>query len=221
MGTTTTAFPTSFKQELAQGMHCFTATQSPTGNTTTSSATITSLSSQANLCRGMPISGTGLSAGTFIADLPTTTTILVSAAASGNNTGITLTINGDVFNIALIKFGPTGTYGAASTNYSNITGNADEATGTGYTAGGQAMSANVTPATTGTTAFWSWSTNPSWTNATLDVQGCMIYNNTNRAGATGRAVYVGDFGGEQKVTGGTLTLVLPTNNSSSAILRIQ
>lgn len=221
MGSTTTAFPTSFKQELAQGMHCFTATQSPTGNTSTSSTTVSSLSNQANLCRGMPISGSGIPASTFIADLPTTTTLTLSQAATGNFTGGTLTINGDSFFIALIKNACTGTYGAASTNYSNITGNTDEATGTGYTAGGQAMSANVTPATSGTTAFWSWSTNPSWTGATLDVQGCMIYNDSNRAGATGRAVYVGDFGGEQKVTGGTLTLVLPTNNSSSAILRIQ
>src|SRR5690348_6293189 len=123
MGSTTTAFPTSFKQELAQAMHCFTATQSPTGNTTTSSQTISALSSQANLCRGMPISGTGIPGGTFVADLPTSTTILMSAAASGNNTGITLTISGDTFFIALIKNACTGTYGAASTNYSNITGN--------------------------------------------------------------------------------------------------
>lgn len=221
MGSTTTAFPTSFKQELAQGMHNFSGTQSPTGNTATSSTGIASLSSAANLARGMPISGTSIPASTFIADIPTATTLTLSQAATGNNTGITLTINGDTFNIALIKFGPAGTYGAGSTNYSNITGNSDEASGTGYVAGGQAMTANVTPATTGTTAFWSWSTNPSWTNATLDVQGCMIYNNSTRGGPAGRAVYVGDFGGEQKVTAGTLTLVLPTNNSSSAILRIQ
>lgn len=153
MGSTTTAFPTSFKAELAQAMHSF---------------------------------------------------------ASG----------GDTFTVALIKNACAGTYGAASTLYSNITGNTDEASGTGYTAGGQNMTANVTPATSGTTAFWSWSTNPSWTSASIDTQGCMIYNNS-RVGSVGHAVYVGDFGGEQKVTAGTLTLVLPTNNSSSAILRIQ
>ncbi|HZT90280.1 MAG TPA: hypothetical protein VFA12_20235 [Stellaceae bacterium] len=220
MAGTTTAFPTSFKQELAQGMHCFTGSQTPTGNTTNTSTGVTSLSSPANLCRGMAISGTGIPANTFIADLPTSTTLTLSQAATATNSGTTLTCAGDTFNVALIKNGCAGTYGAASTNYSNITGNSDEATGAGYTAGGQTLTANTTPATSGTTAFWSWSTNPSWASATLDVQGCMFYNNSTRAGAAGRAVYVGDFGGEQKVTAGTLTLVLPTNNSSSAILRI-
>jgi len=39
--------------------------------------------------------------------------------------------------IALIKASPSGTYGAATTNYSDVTGNSDEASGTGYSAGGQ------------------------------------------------------------------------------------
>src|SRR5450631_3734796 len=177
MAGTTTAFPTSFKQELAQAMHCFTASIAPTGNTTNTSTAIASLSSPTNLCRGMPISGTGIPANCFVADIPTSTTMTLSIAATATNTGTTLTCAGDAFNIALIKQACTGTYGAASTLYSNITGNSDEGSGTGYTAGGQALSANSTPSTTSTTAFWSWTTNPSWTSATLDVQGCMIYNN--------------------------------------------
>ena len=32
------------------------------------------------------------------------------------------------------KSQPLGTYGAATTDYSNVTGNSDEASGTGYTA---------------------------------------------------------------------------------------
>ena len=47
--------------------------------------------------------------------------------------------------LALIKPSPTGSYGAATTNYSDITGNSDEATGTNYTAGGQNLdSATIT-----------------------------------------------------------------------------
>jgi hypothetical protein len=221
MAGTTTAFPTSFKQELAQGMHCFTAPIGFTATTNTSDS-LTVVSSQANLCRGMGLTAGGdIPASCFIVDLPTSTTAVIYPAATGSHAAQSLTANGDLFNVALIKNGCAGTYGAASTNYSNITGNSDEASGTGYSSGGQALATNVTPATSGTTAYWSWSTNPSWAGATLDVQGCMFYNDSTRAGVAGRAVYIGDFGGEQKVTGGTLTLVLPTNNSSNAILRIQ
>ena len=39
--------------------------------------------------------------------------------------------------LALIKSGESGTYGAATTNYSDVTGNSDEASGTNYSAGGQ------------------------------------------------------------------------------------
>lgn len=122
---------------------------------------------------------------------------------------------GNTFNMALIKVTPTGTYGAASTNYSNITGNSDEVTGAGYTAGGLAM-ANVTPTTSGTTAFWSFSPNPSWTGASFATTAGMIYNTSS----SNRSVSTHDFGGTQTVAGGTFTVVMPTANSSTAILRI-
>lgn len=128
------------------------------------------------------------------------------------------TTTGNVFKAALCKISPTGTYGAATTNYSDLTGNSDEVTGTGYSAGGFAWTAaqNTTPSTSGTTAFWSWSTNPSWTTATFSTAGTIFYNSS----ASNKAVYVGDFGGNQSVSVGTFTIVLPTNNNSSAILRI-
>jgi hypothetical protein len=123
---------------------------------------------------------------------------------------------GNAFKMALIKVGPAGTYGAASTNYSNITGNSDEvASGGGYTTGGTALT-NVTPTTSGTTAYWSFSPNPSWTSATFSTTACMIYNSTN----SNRSVYTGDFGGTQTVSGGTFTVVMPTADSTNAILRI-
>lgn len=128
------------------------------------------------------------------------------------------TTTGDVFKVALIKVGPAGTYGAASTNYSNITGNSDEVTGTGYSAGGFAFTAaqNITPAASGTAAIWSWSVNPSWTTATFSTTGCMFYNTSN----ANAAVYVGDFGGTQSVSAGTFTIVLPANTVGNAILQI-
>lgn len=130
----------------------------------------------------------------------------------------TITI-GHVFKLALGKVAPTGTYGAATTNYSDLTGNSDEvAAGTGYSTGGFAWTAaqNVTPQISGTTAFWQWSVNPSWTSATFSTVGCIIYNSS----ASDKAVYVGSFGGTETVTAGTLTLVLPTNDASNALLRL-
>ena len=42
----------------------------------------------------------------------------------------------DSIKLALIKASPSGTYDATTTNYSDVTGNSDEASGTNYTAGG-------------------------------------------------------------------------------------
>jgi len=128
------------------------------------------------------------------------------------------TTTGSVFKAALIKATPTGVYGAGSVNYSDITGNSDEVTGTGYSAGGFAWTAaqNTTPALTGTTAYWSWSVNPSWTTATFSSDGTMFYNSSS----SNKAVYVGSFGGTQSVSAGTFTIILPTNNSTTAVLRL-
>lgn len=122
---------------------------------------------------------------------------------------------GNTFKMALIKVSPAGTYGAASTNYSNITGNSDEVSGTGYSAGGTALT-NVTPTTSGTTAYWTFSPNPSWTSATFSTTACMIYNSSS----SNRSVSTHDFGGTQTVTAGTFTVVMPTADASNAILRI-
>lgn len=130
------------------------------------------------------------------------------------------TTTGDVFKAALGKPSPTGTYDGSTTNYSDLTGNLDEvANGSGYTTGGYAFTAgdNVTPQVTGTTAFWQWGVNPSWTTASFSCAGVLIYNSSKG----NKAVYVGDLGGTQTVASGTLTLVLPTNDATNALLRIE
>lgn len=127
--------------------------------------------------------------------------------------------SGNVFKCALGIASPTGTYGAATTNYSDLTGNSDEvANGNGYTTGGFPWTAaeNITPATSGTGAYWQWSVNPSWTSATFSTSGCLIYNSSE----TNRCVYVGSFGGVQTVTAGTLTLIQPTNGEGTSLLQL-
>jgi hypothetical protein len=126
---------------------------------------------------------------------------------------------GNVFKLALGIVSPTGTYGAATTLYSNLTGNSDEvASGSGYTTGGFAWTAaqNITPLTSGTGAYWQWSVNPSWTSASFSTSGCLGYNSS----ASNDAVYVGSFGGTQTVTSGTLTLLQPVNGVGTSLLQL-
>ena len=53
--------------------------------------------------------------------------------------GGTHDLDTDSIKIALIKSSMAGTYNATTTNYSDVTGNSDEATGTNYTTGGQVL----------------------------------------------------------------------------------
>ena len=116
--------------------------------------------------------------------------------------------------IALIKASPTGTYGTATTNYSDVTGNSDEASGTGYTAGGQVLD-SVTISTDGTTAIIDIA-DEVFTSATVSADGCVIYN----ASASNAAICVIDFGGTKTSTNGDFTIQFPTADASNAIIRI-
>ena len=224
----TTAMATSFKAEMFSAGHCFNATVTPTGSATSGAFLITSVSSMSGIVVGMAISGTNIPANTFISAINSSTSFTISQATTGIITGGTLTISGDVFKMALIKSGMGGTYSAANVNYTDITGNTDEVTGTGYTATGTTLT-NVSPATGGTTSFITFSPNPSWTSATFSTAGCMIYNTSSRIGGTsgtnavggGRCCSVHDFSGTQTVTSGTFTVLLPAADSTHAILRIQ
>ncbi len=214
----TTAMCTSFKSDLMSSLACFNATTTFTA-TGTSTASWTAVSSLLGLAVGMGLSGTNVASNTVIARITGASTITVSAASTGALGTITAT--GDVFNIALFKTSLAGTYSAATTNYTDMTGNSDEvASGGGYTTGGTALT-NVSPTTSSTTAFVDFSPDPSWTSATFSTTGAMIYNSSRRGPVATRSVSVHDFGGTQTVSAGTFTAVMPTADASNAILRIQ
>ena len=123
---------------------------------------------------------------------------------------------GDVFKIALFRAAASivGTYGAATTNYSDMTGNSDEATGAGYTAGGNTLT-NVTPTTSGTTAFTDFA-DTTWSSASITASGALIYNSSK----SNKAVAVLNFGGDKTSTSGDFTIIFPTDDASNAIIRI-
>ena len=120
----------------------------------------------------------------------------------------------DTLKVALIKESPTGTYGAATTNYSDVTGNTDEATGTNYTAGGQALDSPVI-SLSGNTALVDFA-DEVFTDLTIAADGCIIYNSSQG----NKAVAVFNFGGTVTSTSGDFTLVFPTADASNAVIRI-
>ena len=86
--------------------------------------------------------------------------------------------------------------------------------GTGYVAGGQALS-TVAPTSSGTTAYLDFA-DETWTTATITARGAMIYNQSQG----NKAVAVLDFGGNKTSTAGDFTVVFPTADSATAIIRI-
>lgn len=122
----------------------------------------------------------------------------------------------DTFYMAL--YTATATLDATTTVYTT----SNETTGTGYTAGGQAMTISQTPTSTtgaggsGTTTAWMNFNNVVWTSTSIAAAGAMIYNFTQG----NRCVAILSFGGTVTTTSGNFTVVMPTSNNAAAILRI-
>lgn len=121
---------------------------------------------------------------------------------------------GNTFKLALFRASASivGTFGAGTTNYSNM--GADEASGTNYTAGGNALT-NITPSTSGTTALTDFA-DLTFSNVTITTSGCLIYNSS----ASNKAVGVFNFGGDKTATAGDLTIIFPTADASNAVIRL-
>ena len=114
----------------------------------------------------------------------------------------------DVIKLAL--YTSAATLSAATTVYST----SDEVVGTGYTAGGNTL-AGATVSLTGTTAFVDC-TDTTWSTATITARGALIYNSSK----SDKAIAVLDFGSDKTSTAGDFTVQFPTNDASSAIVRI-
>ena len=115
---------------------------------------------------------------------------------------------GDTFKIAL--FTSSATLDASTTSYST----SNEVTGAGYTAGGNTLT-NVTPTTSGTTAFTDFA-DTTWSAATITARGALIYNSSE----SDKVVAVFDFGGDKTSTNGDFTIIFPAANASDAVIRL-
>lgn len=123
---------------------------------------------------------------------------------------------GDTFKAALYE--ATATYNAATTAYS-VTG---EVSGAGYSAGGVTVTNGTSPLSTNTSAtagvaYWTPSASITYSNVTLTTafDAVLIYNSSK----SDKAVSVHTFG-SQTITAGTFTLTMPSNTTSTALIRL-
>jgi hypothetical protein len=124
----------------------------------------------------------------------------------------------DTFKAALYTTTASPAINAATTAYS-ATG---EVSGTGYTAGGITVTNATAPTSTNSSAtagvaYWTPSANLVYTTVTLTTafDTVLIYNSTQ----ANAAVSVHTFG-SQTITAGTFTLTMPSNTTSTALLRL-
>jgi hypothetical protein len=126
------------------------------------------------------------------------------------------TSTGNTFKAALYL--ASATVNASTTAYSST----GEVTGTNYTAGGVTVTNGTSPTSTNssTTAgvgYWTPTASITYTNVTLGTafDAVLIYNSTS----SNKAVSVHTFG-SQTVTAGTFTLTMPSNTTSTALIRL-
>ena len=107
----------------------------------------------------------------------------------------------------------------ASTTVYTVTG---EVSGTGYTAGGVTVTNATAPTSTNASAtagvgYWTPSASIVYTTVTLTTafDSVLIYNSTQ----SNKAISVHTFG-SQTVTAGTFTLTMPSNTTTTALLRL-
>ena len=117
------------------------------------------------------------------------------------------------FKIAL--YTSDATLDATTTVYSTT----NEASGTGYTAGGNTLTIATNPtsdtATSGTVAYLDFS-DSSWTSSSITARGALIY----KAGGTTPAVAILDFGSEKTSSDSAFTITFPTSGATTAIVRV-
>ena len=116
--------------------------------------------------------------------------------------------SGNTFKLAL--YTSSASLGAGTTAYST----SNEVSGTGYTAGGSALT-NVTPSADGTTAITDFA-DLTFSSSTITARGALIYNDS----VSDKAVLVLDFGADKASSSGDFTIQFPAAAAATAIIRI-
>jgi hypothetical protein len=125
----------------------------------------------------------------------------------------------DTFKAAL--YFTSATVNASTTAYST-TNEVTNTSGTGYTAGGVTVTNGTAPIATNSSAtagvaYWTPTASFSWSALTITTafNAILIYNSTQ----SNKAVAVYTFG-DQTITAGTFTLTMPSNTTTTGLLRL-
>ena len=114
----------------------------------------------------------------------------------------------DTFKIAL--YTNSATLGPATTVYTT----SNEASGAGYTAGGNTLTGATVSLSQGV-AYVTFSTT-TWVSGNFSARGALIYNSSK----ANRAVAVYEFGEIKTVSSGNFQIQFPPNNPTDAVIRI-
>ena len=141
---------------------------------------------------------------------------LMTATHNFGTAPIRAATTADTFKAALYL--TSATVNAATTAYS-ATG---EVSGTNYTAGGVTVTNATAPIATNSSAtagvaYWTPSASITYTTVTLSTafDAVLVYNSSQ----SNKAVSVHTFG-SQTITAGTFTLTMPSNTTTTALLRL-
>jgi hypothetical protein len=119
-------------------------------------------------------------------------------------------VGGNTFNLAL--YTSSANLGAATGVYTSS--GEVSSSGTNYPAGGLPL-AGQTVAYSGTTAFIDFN-DLTFPNTTLTARGALIYNATQG----NKTVAVFNFGSDKTSTDGDFTIIFPTPDATSAVIRL-
>jgi len=144
---------------------------------------------------------------------------LMTATHNFGTAPIRAATTADTFKAAL--YFASATINASTTAYST-TGEVTNTSGSGYTAGGVTVTNGTAPIATNSSstagvAYWTPTASFSWSALTVTTafDSVLIYNSTQ----SNKAVSVHTFG-SQTITAGTFTLTMPSNTTTTGLLRL-
>jgi len=141
---------------------------------------------------------------------------LMTATHNFGTAPIRAATTADTFKAALYL--TSATVNASTTAYSST----NEVTGTGYTAGGVTVTNATAPIATNSSAtagvaYWTPSASITYTTVTLTTAfDCVLIYNSSQSN---KSLSFHTFG-SQTITAGTFTLTMPSNTTSTALLRL-
>ena len=103
---------------------------------------------------------------------------------------------------------------ATHAHRSDVTG---EVTGTGYAAGGQALSGVAATLNTGSNLTLLTATNPAWASSTISATGAVVYKHRGGASSADELVSYVDFGGTVTSTAAAFTITSFATNGFLSI----